>query len=57
MDSPRPFRIIFLRSLVLSVLTIGSGAFLYWLMGVNVLSAVLFAFACGIVSILVSLIV
>lgn len=57
MDSPRPFRAIFLQSLVVSVLTFGSGAFLYWLMGVTPLSAVLFALACGIALMIASLIV
>lgn len=57
MNSPRPFRALLLRSLVLSVLTIGSGAFLYWLLGVSTLSAVLFALACGIASVLASFIV
>ena len=46
-----------LRSLVLSVLTIGSGAFLYWLFGVSTLPVALFALACGIASVLVSFIV
>ena len=57
MDSPRPYRAMLLRSLVMSVLTIGSGALLYWLMGVSLLSAVLFAVACGIASVLASYIV
>ena len=56
MNSPRPFRAMLLRSLVLSVLTIGSGAFLYWLMGVSTPSAVLLR-SCGIASVLASFIV
>ena len=56
MNSPRPIRAMLRRSLVPSVLTFGSGGFLYWLMGVNTLSAVLFALACGIASILASLV-
>ena len=57
MDSPKPLRTMLLRSLVTSVLTIGSGALLYWLMGVNTLSAVLFALASGIALAVASFIV
>ena len=54
--SPTPIRILLLRSVVLGVLTVGSGAFLYYLMGVSMLSAVLFALACGVASVVASFI-
>lgn len=57
MDSPKLLRAMLLRSLVAGVLTIGSGALLYWLMGVSTLSAVLFALASGIALALASFIV
>ena len=45
-----------LRSVVLGVLTVGFGAMLYYLMGVSVLSAILFALACGVASVVASFI-
>lgn len=54
MNALHPIRVLLLRSLVLTVLTFGSGMFLYWLLGVTVLSAVLFAVACGVASALAS---
>ncbi|HEV2515407.1 MAG TPA: hypothetical protein VGV07_09175 [Devosia sp.] len=49
-------RILLLRSVVLGVLTVGSGALIYYLMGVSMLSAVLFALACGVASVVASFI-
>ena len=56
MKSQTPIRVLLLRSVVLGVLTFGSGALLYYLMGVSMLSAVLFALACGVASVVASLI-
>lgn len=57
MDSSEPVRTMLLRSLVTSVLTIGSGTLIYWFMGVNPLSAVLFALATGVALALASFLV
>ena len=54
MNSQMPIRTALLRALVLTVLTFGAGVFLYMLMGVTVISSVLFALACGVASVMVS---
>jgi len=56
MKGPTPIRVLLLRSVVLGALTFGSGALLYYLMGVSMLSAVLFALACGVASVVASFI-
>lgn len=56
MNSRLSVRAAILRALVLTAVTFGAGVSLYWLMGVTVMSAVLFALACGIGSVLAALI-
>jgi len=56
MNSRMPVRTAMLRALVLTVVTFGAGVFLYWLLGVTVISAALFALACGIGSVLAAFI-
>jgi len=45
---------IAVKSLLSAVLTVGTGVTLYLTMGVSVLSAVLFALACGVIAIVTS---
>ncbi len=45
---------IILQSLVTALLTLGAGVALYETMGVSAISAVLFAFACGVISVAIS---
>jgi len=51
-NSRMSVRAAMLRALVLTAVAFSAGVFLYWSMGVTLLSAVLFALACGVGSVL-----
>ena len=56
MNRRMSIRAAVLRALLLTAVAFGAGIFLYWAIGVTLLSAVLFALVCGVSSVIAGLI-